>query len=98
MDTFASRSLKRPATAPASLTGRSAITNANAPGSNSSDCFDVCVAIVALTLPVAPTNVIVALAAGETVTVCNGGAVIIAGLMFNVAVLDPLIGAMTTNA
>ncbi len=91
--------VNRPVTAPASEPGRSAITNANAPGSNKSDCLEVCAAIVALTVPVEPTKLIVALFAGSAVTVWSAEpGPMIGGLMLNVAVLEPERSACTVNA
>ena len=89
IESFASRSFFRALLAPASGTGKSAITNANASGWNTRDCREVWVAIVALTAPVALSTVMLALFAGEAVTVWSDPLVIIGGEIVKVAAPDP---------
>src|SRR6187399_2921047 len=88
----------RPATAPASATGRSAETQAKAAGFAMRPCFDRVAAIVAPTVPVAPLNVIAARLPGRSVIVCNCefGSAIIGGEIDSVPVDDPLSGAVMT--
>src|SRR5678809_362429 len=88
----------RPATAPASLTGRSAETNANAALLAIRFSFVVVAVIVAPTVPEAPLNVIAAPLAGRAFTVWSGesGSAIIDGEVVSVAVLEPETSAVMT--
>ncbi len=97
IDSLASASFFLAEFAPASGVGRSTITKANASGWKISDCRLLCVAIVALTLPVACVNVICALLAGDALTVCNGPLVMMDGLMFQVPEPAPATGDVSTN-
>src|SRR5689334_2709069 len=95
--TFASASRTMPTCAPGRSSSMSAMTNAKAEGWNISDCRDLVAAIVAETVPVAPTNDTAALFAGEAVTVWSGPDVMMLGEMFSVTVDDPEASAVMTN-
>src|SRR5262245_62742985 len=83
--------------APARFSARSANTNANAPSLKINVCGEVCAAIVADVMPVAPLNKSGAELAGEAVTVWSGPLVMIDGVIGKVAVVVPEISAVIVN-